>query len=141
MQPIIGGEVTLAYIPSSGGTSQGSILGQSKIDSMGNFSISYPCQNGGSLFLSVSNYDIYIPSDNGNGDEIPLNQNMNQTWTAARFGWLKIYLNPQNPMGGDTLLVWYTRTINGLAVTQKDTILKNITGILDSLYLPCDGGG
>ena len=103
MQPIIGGTVTLQCRLYNAAKTQ--YTWYSIIDSNGNFSISYPCQNSGALFLYMTNYEVYIPEDSGTGSNIPLNQDINQIWTAARYGWLKIYLNPQNALGG--IRYWY----------------------------------
>ena len=129
--------------------------GPAYLDSNGHFSITYPGQGGGYLFMSLDIdipgywlYDDYRLNSNpvysSTTIMIPENQNINRTWTASYYGWIYIDLQPLTPfLGGDTLYVWYTRTINGLAVTQKNTFTKTFSGILDSLYLPLagDGGG
>ncbi len=112
-------------------------------DKNGKFSMTYSncVENGQELNFAVyvphKNYSLFNPYDSFS-NQIPMQQNINRTWTAASNGWLVLYLQPLSPLyPGDTLLIQVFWGYS--AQTQYYTFTTTQSGVLDSVYLPIGG--
>ncbi len=106
----------------------------------GKFSLSYnSCGFTGHQILYISlntpnkNYNLFDPYFDTISNRVPLQQNVNQTWTAATNGVLVLYLKPLSPLlPGDTLFINFQNVDTSITYT----FLSTKTGILDSAYFP-----
>ncbi len=109
-------------------------------DKNGKFSMTYySCDNdiqelNFGIIVPYKSYYLFNPYDSL-GYLLPIQQNINRTWTAATNGWLVLRLQPLSPLlDGDTLLVQLSFVYNDS--TKNYFFLTTQTGVLDSLYLP-----
>ncbi len=88
------------------------------------------------------NYYIFNPYYSGSS-QIPMQQNINRTWTAATNGWLVINLQPLSPLSpGDTLLIQIVFYLSSRPdSTVNYSFFTTQSGVLDSVYLPVCGYG